>query len=328
MTDVSIVVVTHDSAADLPASLPSAAAQRGVEVEIVVVDSASRDGSVDAARRIAPGARVIALPRNVGFSGAMNAGIEASNGRYVLALNPDCRLEPDFCAILARRLDARPEAGSASGRILRAEGPELAATPFLDSTGIVFRASGRHFDRGSEETAAGRYLVEEEVAGTTGAAGLYRREALESALISTGYFDEDFFLYREDADLAWRLRNLGWKCLYVPEAVAYHRRRNLPSRRRSMTAEANYHSVKNRFLLRINNQSAWEMLATFVPTIARDLVVLAACLTVERSSLPAFAWLWANRRRLWAKRREIARVGERHRAGTDAGREGVPAARP
>jgi GT2 family glycosyltransferase len=328
MTDVSIVVVTHDSAADLPASLPSAAAQRGVEVEIVVVDSASRDGSVDAARRIAPGARVIALPQNVGFSGAMNAGIEASNGRYVLALNPDCRLEPDFCAILARRLDARPEAGSASGRILRAEGPELAATPFLDSTGIVFRASGRHFDRGSEETAAGRYLVEEEVAGTTGAAGLYRREALESARISTGYFDEDFFLYREDADLAWRLRNLGWKCLYVPEAVAYHRRRNLPSRRRSMTAEANYHSVKNRFLLRINNQSAWEMLATFVPTIARDLVVLAACLTVERSSLPAFAWLWANRRRLWAKRREIARVVERRRAGTDAGREGVPAARP
>jgi hypothetical protein len=95
-----------------------------------------------------------------------------------------------------------------------------------------------------------------------------------------------------------------------------------------MTAEANYHSVKNRFLLRINNQSAGEMLATFVPTLARDLVVLAACLTVERSSLPAFAWLWANRRRLWAKRREIARVGERHRAGTGAGREGVPAARP
>jgi GT2 family glycosyltransferase len=328
MTDVSIVVVTHDSAADLPASLPSAVAQRGVEVEILVVDTASRDGSADAARRVAPSARVIALPRNVGFSGAMNAGIEASNGRYVLALNPDCRLEPAFCAILARRLDARPEAGSASGRILRAEGRQLAATPLLDSTGIVFHASGRHFDRGSEETAAGRYLVEEEVAGTTGAAGFYRREALESARISTGYFDEDFFLYREDADLAWRLRNLGWKCLYVPEAVAYHRRRNLPSRRRSMTAEANYHSVKNRFLLRINNQSAGEMLATFVPTVARDLVVLAACLTVERSSLPAFAWLWANRRRLWAKRREIARVGERHRAGTNAGHEGVPAARP
>jgi GT2 family glycosyltransferase len=305
MIDVSIILVTHDSAADLPLSLASAQKQHGVAVETLVVDAASRDGSANLARRLAPGARLIALPENVGFSAAMNAGIEASRGRYVLALNPDCRLEADFVSILVARLDDRPDFGSASGRILRAEGPELLATPRLDSAGIVFHASGRHFDRGSEEEAAGRYLAEQEIAGSTGAAGFYRREALESAKISTGYFDGDFFLYREDADLAWRLRHLGWKCLYVPGAVAYHRRRNLPSRRREMSALANLHSVKNRFLLRINNQSGGEFLATLVPTLARDLVVLGACLTVERSSLPAFGWLWKNRKRLWAKRREI-----------------------
>ncbi len=305
MVDVSVVLVSHDSAADLPMSLESAVAQRGLAVETIMVDTASRDGSAELARRIAPAARVIALLENVGFSAAMNDGIEASSGRYVLSLNPDCRLEPDFAAVLAARLDARPDVGSASGRILRAKGRALLPTERLDSTGIVFRPSGRHFDRGSEEDAAGRYLLEEEVAGTTGAAGFYRRAALESAKISTGYFDSDFFLYREDADLAWRLLNLGWKCLYVPGAVAYHRRVNLPSRRRGMTALANYHSVKNRFLLRINNQSPGQMLVTLAPTLARDLVVLAACLTVERSSLPAFGWLWRNRKRLWAKRREI-----------------------
>jgi hypothetical protein len=81
-----------------------------------------------------------------------------------------------------------------------------------------------------------------------------------------------------------------------------------------MSALANMHSVKNRFLLRINNQTAFQALATCVPTVARDLVVVGACLTVERSSLPAFGWLWRNRRRLWAKRREIqAKV--RARAG-------------
>ena len=305
MTDVSIIVVTHDSAGDLPASLPSAMSQQDVASEVLVVDAASTDGSIEVARRLAPGARVLALPENVGFSAAMNAGIEASRGRYVLALNPDCRLAPDFAARLVARLDERDDVGSASGRILRAEGPDLAATDRLDSTGIVFRASGRHFDRGSEEPATGRYLLEEEVAGTTGAAGFYRRAALESARLSTGYFDADFFLYREDADLAWRLRRLGWKCLYVPEALAYHRRRNLPSRRRAMSSLANYHSVKNRFLLRINNQTPAELFATLVPTLARDTVVLAACLTVERSSLPAFSWLWRNRSRLLAKRREI-----------------------
>ena len=307
MTDVSILVVSKDDAADLPVSLRSAVAQRGVSVETWLIDNASSDGSREVAAAFGPAVRLLALPENVGFAAAMNAGIAASSGRYVLALNPDCRLEPDFASILARRLDAADAArvGSATGRVMRAQGEALEPTGILDSTGIYFTASGRHFDRGSGEPAEGRYLAEEEVFGASGAAGLYRRSALEDARVSTGYFDSDFFLYREDADLAWRLRALGWRCLYVPTAIAWHRRRNLPERRRRMTELANRHSVKNRFLLRINNQSARECARTLVPTLARDLVVLGACLTIERPSLPAFSWLWRNRRRLWAKRREI-----------------------
>ncbi len=306
MIDVSIIVVAHNDEADLPASVRSALDQRGVATETVVVDNCSSDLSRGTVRRVGGGAvRLLELPENVGFAAAMNIGIGESSGRYVLALNPDCRLEPDFAAVLTRRLDLRPDVGSASGRLLRADGPDLAPTGLLDSTGIYRTASGRHFDRGSGERADGRYTVEEEIFGASGAAGFYRREALESARIGTGIFDSDFFLYREDADLSWRLRNLGWKCLYVPEAVAFHRRRNLPERRRRMSPLVNFHSVKNRFLLRINNQSGPEFAATLLPTLARDLVVLGACLTVERSSLPAFSWLWRNRKRLWAKRREI-----------------------
>jgi len=310
--DVSIVVVSKDDATDLPVSLGSALGQRGAKCETLLVDNASADESREVGRGL--GARVLTQRENVGFAAAMNAGIEASTGRYVLALNPDCRLEPDFAVTLMRRLDAEDgeDVGSASGRLLRAEGPGLTPSGLLDSAGIYFTASGRHFDRGSGEPAAGRYLEETEVAGASGAAGFYRRSALESARISTGYFDADFFLYREDADLAWRLSKLGWRSLYVPQAVAYHRRRNLPERRRQMTDLANRHSVKNRFLLRINNQTRGEMIRTLIPTFARDAVVLGACLTVERSSLPAFGWLWTNRTRLWAKRREIeARVRER-----------------
>lgn len=306
MFDVSIIVVAHNDEQDLPISVASALAQRGVAAETLVVDNDSGDGSRRAALGSGSGrVRLIELPENVGFAAAMNLGIRESSGRYVLALNPDCRLEPDFAAILAGRLDRRPDAGSASGRLLRAQGPDLAPNGRIDSTGIYRTATGRHFDRGSGESANGRYLAEEEIFGPSGAAGFYRREALESARIATGFFDSDFFLYREDADLSWRLRNLGWKSLYVPSAVAYHRRRNLPDRRHRMSPLVNYHSVKNRFLLRINNQSRSDLAATFLPTLARDLVVLGACLTVERSSLPAFSWLWKNRKRLWAKRREI-----------------------
>jgi GT2 family glycosyltransferase len=309
--DVSIVVVSYDDAVDLPVSVGSGLAQRGVSVEVLVVDNASRDASREVAARA--GAKVLALASNVGFAAAMNAGIDATSGRYVLALNPDCRLEPDFAAILAARLDARLDAGSASGRLMRGEGPELHASELLDSAGIVFTASGRHFDRGAGERADGRYMIEEEIAGASGAAGFYRRAALEDAAISTGYFDSDFFLYREDADLAWRLSNLGWKCLYVPSAAAVHRRRNTPERRRRMSPLVNLHSVKNRFLLRINNQTAGEALRTLLPTLLRDLVVVGACLTIERTSLPAFGWLWRNRKRLWSKRREVQakRAGRR-----------------
>lgn len=305
--DVSILVVSKDDAADLPVSLGSAVAQRGVSCETLLVDNASTDASREAPRRFGAAVRLLALSENVGFAAAMNAGIEASSGRYVLSLNPDCRLAPDFAAVLARRLDAPDAAdvGSASGRLLRASGDDLAPTDRLDSTGIYFTAAGRHFDRGSGEPAAGRYEREEVVFGASGAAGFYRRTALESARISTGFFDADFFLYREDADLAWRLGNLGWRCVYVPSATAFHRRRNLPERRGQMTELANMHSVKNRFLLRINNQSRGEFVRTFLPTLARDAVVLGACLTVETSSLPAFGWLWRNRKRLWGKRREI-----------------------
>jgi len=307
LPDVSIIVVSKDDAADLPVSLGSALAQRGISCETLLVDNASTDASREAPRAFGGAVRLLALEENLGFAGGMNAGILATSGRYVLALNPDCRLSPDFASTLVRRLDASDasDVGSASGRLLRAGGEALAATELLDSAGIYFTASGRHFDRGAGKPANGLYLTEEEVAGASGAAGFYRRAALESAKISTGCFDADFFLYREDADLAWRLRRLGWRCLYVPTAVAFHRRRSLPERRRQMTALANLHSVKNRFLLRINNQSGGEFAKTFVPTLARDAVVLGACLTIERSSLPAFGWLWRNRRRLWAKRREI-----------------------
>jgi GT2 family glycosyltransferase len=302
--DVSIIVVSHDSEEDLRVCLPAASAQAGVAVEVIVVDNASRDGSRDTAGRL--GARVVALEVNRGFAGGANAGISASRGRFVLTLNPDCRLTTDFCRTLCEALD-RPDAadvGSASGKLFRAEGPGLGASSTLDSTGIVFTASGRHFDRDAGTVETGDPVRKIEIGGVTGAAGFYRRAALESVRISTGLFDEDFFLYREDADLALRLRAAGWRCFYVPGAVAFHRRANLPERRGRMPAAANFHSVKNRFLLRVNNSPVPEF--RFVSTLARDLVVLAACLTVERASLPAFSYLWKNRRRLRAKRREIS----------------------
>src|ERR1051326_1717403 len=145
----------------------------------------------------------------------------------------------------------------------------------------------RHLDRGADQADTGQFETAEEIFGPSGAAAMYRREALDDCAIGCQYFDEDFFAYREDADLAWRCRLLGWTSIYVPSAVALHRRRVTPERRSLLPREINYHSVKNRFLLRINNIT-WSLYRRDFWRIARrDAAVIGYVLLREWSSAPA-----------------------------------------
>jgi GT2 family glycosyltransferase len=257
--------------------------------------------------------------KNLGFTGGHNLGMEAAlrNGSpWVLVLNSDLRLAPDFLERLLSTAEAprHEKTGAFTGKILRATGADLVPTRDVDTAGIWMTRNGRHFDIGSGLPDDGRFDREAEVFGVSGCTALFRVSALSDVKIATGYFDDDFFLYREDVDLAWRLRLFGWSAAVVPSAVAWHRRRNLPERRSQMSALANMHSVKNRFLLRINNAGGDHIKATLAPTVIRDLTVFGGCLLTERTSLPAFRWLRTNRERLMEKRRDIQsrrRVGDR-----------------
>jgi GT2 family glycosyltransferase len=180
----------------------------------------------------------------------------------------------------------------------------------LDSTGIIMLRNQRHLDRGADEPDLGQYDRPEDVFGPSGAAALYRRAALEDVAFDGQYFDEDFFAYREDADLAWRCRLFGWTSLYVPAAVARHRRRVTPERRGALPSIINYHSVKNRFLLRINNMTGSLYRRDFLPISLRDAAVVGYVLAREWRSIPAlfyplvhFARLWKKRARIQARRR-------------------------
>jgi hypothetical protein len=118
-------------------------------------------------------------------------------------------------------------------------------------------------------------------------------------------FDPRFHTYREDAEIAFRLSARRWDVLYAPAARCEHRRRNLPSRRRQMRPEMNLHSLKNRYLLRVYHQTLFNFLWTLPVAGARDLQALAWVLLVERSSLPAYAWVWQHRRELLERRRQL-----------------------
>jgi GT2 family glycosyltransferase len=116
-------------------------------------------------------------------------------------------------------------------------------------------------------------------------------------------FDPRFHSFREDAELCFRLRERGWEVLYEPAAVAEHRRFNLPERRAAMSPFVNYHSLKNRYLLRLYHQTAGNFLRTLLPALVRDLLAFGYVVLRERSSLAAYAWLWRHRAEILRRRR-------------------------
>ena len=314
MPKVVVSLVTHNESRDVERLLPTVFGQSLRDLALVAVDNASEDGTratLAAFERAAPvPMTVISSSENLGYTGGHNLGISKAleaGAEWVLVLNADVVLDPSFLEHLVEEAGnpVRREAGAFTGKILRADGAELAPTRVLDTVGIRMTRSGRHFDVGAGLVDDGRYDRPAEIFGVSGCVALYRAAALADVKISTGYFDDDFFVYREDVDLAWRLQGRGWRARCVPSARAWHRRRNLPERRREMSALANLHSVKNRFLLRVNNAGREHLRATFARTFPRDLLVVGGCLTVERTSLPALKWLAENRTRLLSKREEI-----------------------
>jgi GT2 family glycosyltransferase len=288
--------------------------------EVVLVDNASSDGSAEiAAARTAAGLKLIRETANTGFAAAVNRGLAETSAPWVFLLNPDCAPRPGFVGELLRAVDQRPEAdaiASVTGRLIRAADVALNPSETIDAAGMVVTSEGRHFDRGAGEPDDGCYSAPVWVFGGTGAATLYRRVALDDVAYPDGQImAESFFAYREDAELAWRLQWRGWRCLYAPEAIAVHGRGFRPETGRTGHEFVNRLSVRNRFLLRLHCADLGWHLRCFPWWKIRDLMVIGACLTIERSSLPALGQVWRGRTDALARRRWVMsrrRVPSRH----------------
>jgi len=303
---VSVTIVTYNSGRFIKRCLESVLAQRYPHKEIIVVDNASTDGTIDILEQFEDRCRIYYNDENIGFAAAQNQAILLSSGDWVMTLNPDVLLLPNFIQALvdAGQLDSR--IGSVCGKLLTMSAHfEIPERPVVDSTGIYFNPMLRHLDRGSQEVDNGHYLQYEYVFGATAAAALYRRAMIDDISLDGEFFDSDFFVYREDADVAWRAQLMGWKCLYAPYARGYHVRKVLPGNRRALPPEINMHSVKNRFLMRVKNISGDLYRRNWFSITARDLTVVMCCLLWEHSSLKAFWYLGRNWKRVVAKRRAI-----------------------
>lgn len=313
MTTITAAVVLYDSAADVETCLVAVRDQVRLPDRVIVIDNGSSDEGAEVAARVMPAAQIERLPANVGFAAAHNLAITLAPADLHLVLNPDCRLAPDYLRVAEATLAEGPTVGSMTGRLLRyrdeVDGGPLVelADDLLDSTGMVGFRNRRVLDRGSGEPAAGRYPLAEDVFGASGAAAVYRRDMLEDAAVAGEYFDERFFAYREDVDLAWRALLLGWRCRYEPAAIARHRRRVTPERRRQLPTSINRRSVANRWRMLAKNELGAGWRRDGLRILGRDIGILGYAALREQTTLAAVIDVARDARRLRMWRRDVMR---------------------
>lgn len=291
---VTVGMVIWNSASDLQDCLPALAQQSYRNLELIVVDNASADESLELVATAFPDARVIRNAVNEGFCRAHNQAIRYSRGEYYLALNPDVTMQPGYVSALVGALEARPCCGMAGGKLLlRAKDGQPKS---IDSTGLYIDRRRRQYLRGHREADCGQYDHDGEVFGLDGAAPIYRKAMLDDIEVGGQPFDESFFAHKEDVDLAWRARLLGWRAWYVHEAQAFHRRSFRPGHRKPVASAIRVHAVKNRYLLLLKNESSCGWRRDWSRILWYDLKILVFLCLFERRSLTAIGML----RREWA----------------------------
>jgi GT2 family glycosyltransferase len=215
--EISVAVVNWNRRDHLRACLTSLSCQRGANFEVIVVDNGSSDGSAEMARSEF-GVRVIANQENLGFCAANNQAFAAARGKFIALLNNDAEAAPDFLANLRRAFDQAPDIGMAAAKVLVWDDPGRGGR--IDKVGHLIYPDGQNRGRGTGETDYGQFDGIEECLWPDGCAAMYRKAMLDAI----GGFDEDFFMFADDAELGLRARIAGWRCLYAPGAVARHRR--------------------------------------------------------------------------------------------------------
>ena len=214
---VSVTIVTWNSAKYLKECFAALALQDYPDLEVIIVDNASEDETRALLREVEGKWRVIYNDKNIGFAAGQNQAIRDSHGNYVLCLNPDLMLSPNLVSEMVKAGESHFAAGAFCGKLLRwMPNANPHQSNIIDSTGIYFTPNMRHLDRGAEEIDRGQYDRPQYVFGASGAAAFFRRSFIDDVSVEGEFFDEEFFAFREDGDLAWRAQLMGWKCLYTP----------------------------------------------------------------------------------------------------------------
>ncbi len=260
MSLISVVVLNYNGMQFLDDCLTSIAAQSCRDFEVIVVDNASTDASVEHLEKNYRWVRIVRNEKNLGFAGGTNAGIRQAKGEFILTLNNDTQADSRFLERLVKPMNERADVGMCASKMFFPDGR-------INSAGTCISRSGAAWDRGMLETDRGQYDFEEEVFGPCAGAALYRKEMLGEI----GLFDEDFFLYMEDVDLAFRGRLAGWRCIYVPQAKVYHHHGGTAGFKSDLTV---YYGNRNIVWYAIKDFPTGLLISSLPFILARNLAVI------------------------------------------------------
>lgn len=250
---VSVIIPNYNGKHFMEPCLKSLSEQTCRDFQILVVDNASTDGSVEYMKEHYPDIRLFSLKKNLGFSAAVNVGIRNSRTPYVILLNNDTTVDPHYIEEMLRAIERSPKIFSVSSKMIQMYHPDL-----IDSAGDLYTLPGWGVCRGAGRPV-GNYTEPDEIFSACAGAAIYRR----SVFRKIGYFDESHFAYLEDIDIGYRARIYGYRNVYCPTALVYHVG--------SGTSGSKYNSFKvklsarNSVWLNYKNMPALQLAVNFLP---------------------------------------------------------------
>lgn len=297
---VAIIIVNHNGVRFLPRCLTSLQAQSYPDFEVIVVDNASTDSSVQLVRDRFPEVRLIDAGRNLGFAAGSNLGIRSTDARLIATLNNDTWVEPDWLANLVQIMHSDARIGTCASKMLFANRPDI-----INSAGVAVNVAGIAWDRLGGSVDGHAAAQPTDVFAACAGAALYRRQMLDDV----GLFDPEFFIYLEDVDLSWRGQLRGWRTVYVPAARVYHVH---SATSRESSPLKNFHLARNRIWMVVKNYPGPQFWLYLPLLLLYDLTTVpysallrgdAAPLRGRASALKGLPAIWRKRQAVQRRRR-------------------------
>lgn len=312
---LSIVIINYNTRHLLKTCIDSLYNQTWKNLEIIFIDNLSQDGSCEYVQEQYPKVIPVCNTVNLGYSDGANQGISMAKGEYVMLLNPDIIFEPDYIEKCLQKMEEDQKIAAIAGKIYKYDFQKDCKTSFIDTAGLFCYRNRRVIDNGQGLEDKGQFDEAKNVFGISGACPIYRKTALDDVKIGDEYLDSDFFMYKEDVDISWRFWLFGWKCYYLPAAVANHGRgtgvfkrftnEEVLKNRVKLNKFQKYYSYKNQRLMQLKNEQWLNFMHDFFPIVWKEILIFGYMIFFERFLFKSWWKMLMQIPRILKKRRYI-----------------------